>query len=247
MENLKYALIAGGTGSVGEGIVKALLANDWKVVVPGRTKTGLDNLASYCDNHPNLFLHQANISKFNESTNFFSLCKSTYPALQLFVASLGGWRQGTTLLELSWEEWQATIEDNLSSHFLAMKLGYSLLGNDGTFIHINGMGADAVIPTVGPTVAAAAFQMRLALTLAEEQKMDSRKVYEVVLGLVNTRSRSITGLEGEQLINPTLVAQYILLLHNRTHSFNKEVKHILPDAGAVKKYLEPEINEKPLA
>src|SRR5687767_2858248 len=122
------------------------------------------------------------------------MCKSIYAPFQLVVASIGGWRQGISLLDLSWEEWQATLEDNLSSHFLSMKLGYPLLAIDGTFIHINGMGAEAIIPTAGPTVAAAAFQMRLALTLAEEQKNDfSRKVYEVVLGLVNTRSRNIIG------------------------------------------------------
>lgn len=238
MQSNKYAIVAGGTGSVGEGIVKTLLENDWMVIVPSRARKGLDNLAEYCNHHPNLKLHEANISKLEEATSFYSRCKSSYPPIQLFIASIGGWRQGIGLLDLSWEEWQATLEDNLSSHFLAIKMGYPLLTAQGTFIHINGMGAEAVIPTAGPTVAAAAAQMRLALTLAAEQHHDTRKVYELVLGLVNTRARNITGEMGSQLINPMLAAKYILMLHNRELVSGNEVMHQLKDAESVNKYVD---------
>jgi NADP-dependent 3-hydroxy acid dehydrogenase YdfG len=238
MNTDKYAIVAGGTGSVGEGIVKTLLEDDWVVIVPGRSESGLNKLATYCNHHADLKLHEVNISKLNEAETFYTLCKSTYPPLHLFVATIGGWRQEHTLLNLNWEEWQSTLEDNLSSHFLAMKFGYPLLANEGTYVHINGMGANAVIPTAGPTVAAAAAQMRLALTLAEEQKHDTRKVYEIVLGLVNTRARNITGEMGEGLINPVLVAKYILMLHKRELVTGNEVMHQLKDAASVNKFLD---------
>lgn len=237
MNENKFALVAGGTGSVGEGIVKTLLENNYTVIVPGRSKKGLDNLASYCNNHPNLQLYVANISQPESSVLFFEMCMAQYPPLDLFVASLGGWRQGSSIINLSWPEWQATLEDNLSSHFLCMKLGYPLLSNTGCFVHINGMGAEAVIPTAGPTVAAAAAQMRLALTLAAEQDGDGKKVYELVLGLVNTRSRNMQGIAGNQLINPKLVAQYILFLHEGKHKLSELVMHTLANADAVEMYI----------
>ena len=233
MDKTKIAIIAGGTGSVGEGIVKTFLENDWMVVVPGRSKKGLDNLADYCNHHRNLKLHEANISKPASAALFFEFCKAEYPSFDIFVATLGGWRQGSSILELSWEEWQATLEDNLSSHFLCMKLGYPLLNEIGSFVHINGMGAEAVIPTAGPTVAAAAAQMRLALTLAAEQKGDGKKVYELVLGLVNTRSRNIAGEEGSQLITPSLTAAYILMLQEKKNKLSNLDLHKLPDANSV--------------
>jgi NADP-dependent 3-hydroxy acid dehydrogenase YdfG len=49
MEKLdsKIALIAGGTGSVGEGIVRAFLKQGATVVVPSRTAERLEQLRGY--------------------------------------------------------------------------------------------------------------------------------------------------------------------------------------------------------
>lgn len=237
MNKNKIALVAGGTGSVGEGIVKTFLENDYIVVVPGRSASGLKGLAAYCDHHTNLHLHEANISRPEAALVFFDQCKAVYPPFDIIVATLGGWRQGNTLLNLSWEEWQATLEDNLSSHFLCMKYGYPLLNETGSFIHINGMGAESVIPTAGPTVAAAAAQMRLTLTLAAEQEEDDKKVFELVLGVVNTRRRNITGEKGDKLINPKLTANYILFLHEGKSKLSNVLVHPLPDAASVNTYV----------
>ncbi len=238
MNEKKFALVAGGTGNVGEGIVKTLLEHNYTTIVPGRSKAGLDKLASYCNHHPNLKMHIANVSQPEPSASFFKMCATDYPPLDIFVASLGGWRQSSSIVDLSWEEWQATLEDNLSSHFLCMKYGYPLLIEDGSFIHINGMGAEAVIPKAGPTVAAAAAQMRLALTLAAEQAGGPKKVYELVLGLVNTRSRNVQLDKDHELVTPEMVANYILYLHGRNGNLSEVVKHTLSDANAIKINLE---------
>jgi NAD(P)-dependent dehydrogenase (short-subunit alcohol dehydrogenase family) len=227
----KKVLVAGGTGSVGEGIVKTLLQKDWTVVVPGRTKAGLDQLAEYCGHHKNLHLHLNDVSDYSSSARFYQRCRELYSSFDLVIATLGGWRQGTDLLNLSWEEWQQVLNDNLSSHFLTMKNGFQLLAPHGTYIHINGMGADAVIPTAGPVVAAAAAQSKLIYTLAEEQKNNTRKVFELKLGLVNTRKRNVGGAMGKLMINPQLITEYVLYLINTDVTPPRPVQHILKDAG----------------
>jgi len=236
-ENPKFALIAGGTGNVGEGLVLSLIEKGWNVVVPGRTKSGLDRLTAFCSHSPRLHVHQFDISNPDSSKQFFSNCRTLYPPFQLLVASIGGWRQGTDLLSLSWEEWQLVMRDNLSSHFLVMKFGFPLLQADGAYVHINGMGAELVIPTAGPVVAAAAAQLKLALTLAEEQKNKGRKVYELLLGLVNTRARNSIDRKGDDLISPALIASYILLLLDPAFPQSKKVFHLLKDTNAVISHL----------
>lgn len=49
----KIAVVAGGAGGVGEGIVRALLKNGATVVVPSRTKYKLDRLKEYTADIPN--------------------------------------------------------------------------------------------------------------------------------------------------------------------------------------------------
>ena len=233
MTNQKIVLIAGGTGSVGEGLVKAFLDQHWQVVVPGRSKDRLDQLAAYCGNHPDLHTRLADLSDPAGADQFFRQCKDRFEAFDLVVASLGGWRQGTDLIRLTWKEWEDTLKENLSSHFLVMKHGFPLLRQRGIYVHINGMGAEAVIPGAGPVVAAAAAQMKLALTLAAEQKNSGRRVHELVLGLVNTRARNITGEKGAELITPPLIAEYIMYLYRDDFPGGSEILHVLKDAAAV--------------
>lgn len=234
---MNIALVAGGTGTVGEGIVKFLLENDWTVVVPGRDQLRLEALKKYCNNHPKLHLHRTDVSNPDVADAFFSDCHGKYGPFDMIVATLGGWRQGTPLTSLSWGEWQSVLSDNLSSHFLVIRHGVPILKPGGVYVHINGLGAEAVIPTAGPVVAAASAQQRLVLTLAEEQNNTGRKVYELVLGLVNTRARNIKGEMGEQLINPLLVGKFILQLWRSHPAITGKVVHYLRDAHAVSKLL----------
>jgi NAD(P)-dependent dehydrogenase (short-subunit alcohol dehydrogenase family) len=234
----RKVIIAGGTGSVGEGLVKYFLAQNWLVIVPGRREASLEQLKAFCNHDANLHTYVTEISKPAEAAAFFAECGNTYGNVDLLIASLGGWRQHVDLLHLSWDDWQATIADNMSSHFLAIKYGFPLLNEGGTYVHINGMGAEAVIPHAGPTVAAAAAQMKLALTLAEEQKHSGKKVYELVLGVVNTRVRNIKGDKGDQLINPELVARYIEFLISGESGLGETVLHKLNDAASVKSHIE---------
>ena len=43
----KTAVVAGGTGGVGEGVVKALLEADYKVIVPTRSEHKIARLREY--------------------------------------------------------------------------------------------------------------------------------------------------------------------------------------------------------
>ena len=48
MSQAKAATAAGGTGEIGEGVVRAFLSSDYQVYVPERRPGNADRLRAYC-------------------------------------------------------------------------------------------------------------------------------------------------------------------------------------------------------
>ena len=89
----RIALIGGGAGEVGEGIVRVFLREDATVVVPSRSDEKLEFLARAVGNpgSERLFLLHENIGKVEGVERVRQEVLSKFGRLNIAVASLGGW------------------------------------------------------------------------------------------------------------------------------------------------------------
>jgi NAD(P)-dependent dehydrogenase (short-subunit alcohol dehydrogenase family) len=226
----KIALVAGGTGGVGEGIVRALLHEDAIVIVPARSSEKAESLRAYVSDIPtgNLVTLVGDMSTWEGISDFQQKIRQRFDHLDLVVASLGGWSQGLPLTSVTFATWQKILNDNLTSHFLAIK-GFVpfLTPKTGAYIHINGFGSEEIIPMAAPVTAAAAAQKSLVQTLAAELKTTGIKVWEMILGPMQTRQRIRMGIVKPDYYTPEEVGNYIVDLYIGKNEQRQEVIHYL--------------------
>jgi NAD(P)-dependent dehydrogenase (short-subunit alcohol dehydrogenase family) len=145
--------------------------------------------------------------------------------LDVAVASLGGWWQGKPLTSVDMATWDRILRENLTAHFLALKMLVPLLHpKTGSYVHVNGFSAEQAYPMAGPVALASAAQKSMVLTLAEELEPTGIHVYEVILGPIQTRQRLLRGPGQPDWYTPEEVGEQIVGLLTRR---DDEVVHRL--------------------
>lgn len=210
----KVAIVAGGTGEVGEGIVRSLLKEGIVVVVPSRSPAKGERLKQFVDNHSNLHLFdtQQIQGDYNEQLVGWTLEK--FGKIDFAVASLGGWYHGGRLDQIPTEDWIKVVNNNLNSHFhFAKHIGaYFHEANQGMFVMINGGSAETIVPGSGAMSIISNAQLVMAYVLAAEAKNSKINVYSVMaVTPVKTRSRSFSKKEWPSAEE---IGDYILKLYN---------------------------------
>lgn len=194
LEN-KIVVIAGGTGAVGEGIVKSLLHEGAITIVPVRTKAKGEVLKSYVQDHQNLYLWENEESEDDNAANLKKWVVEKFGRIDLAIASLGGWYQGGRLDQMPTEDWHMVMNNNLNSHFYFAKamMSYFHEVDAGMFVMINGGAAEMVVPGAASMSIIAMAQLTMTQALAAEAKGTNIKVHSVIaITPVKTRARPVT-------------------------------------------------------
>jgi NAD(P)-dependent dehydrogenase (short-subunit alcohol dehydrogenase family) len=220
-------VVAGGAGAVGEGIVRALLKRRARVVVTSRSEDKLRELQANCHDISTgeLIPLVGDLSDEASARDLQNRLYGIFRDLDLAVASLGGWTQGNPLTSVDMLTWNRVLQDNLTSHFLAVKILVPLLHpKTGRYVHINGFSAEQPYPQGGPVAMASAAQKSMMLTLAEELKPTGIRVFELILGPIKTRQRARTGNTRPDWYTSEEVGEHVVTLVTGS---SKEVVHRL--------------------
>lgn len=219
--NKKTAVVAGGAGGVGEGIVRALLQANYRVVVPARSEPKIARLRKYTADIPTgeLITYLGSLNNEENADKLKLFLHSEVQQIDLAVASLGGWHQGFPVYEYPLSDWNRILNDNLTSHFLAIKTLVPLLNpQEGFYVHINGFSADEQYPMAGPVSMTAAAQKSLIQTLAKELEPTGIQVHELLLGPMKTRDRMKHGYSQPDWYFPEEIGHYIIeLVSKQSH------------------------------
>lgn len=89
----KVILVAGGTGAVGEGIVKYLAENGATVLVPSRSEEKALDALGFVDQpfRKNVFYLFGDISNEDDAQKMHDVIVDNFEQLDGMVSSLGGW------------------------------------------------------------------------------------------------------------------------------------------------------------
>lgn len=187
---MRTVLVAGGAGAVGEGIVRAMLARGWHVVVPSRDGQRLRTLQDDVGPSQNLTLLDGNIADPDDGCDIRDQLLDRFEHLDGLVVSVGGWWQGAELVEVPLETFESVIHRVLTSHFLIAKTFLPCLiesGRNPSATFVGGSASEEPVPGAGPTCVAGAAQIMLVRCLAAEVADKAVRINELVLGPVATR------------------------------------------------------------
>ncbi len=179
------ALVAGATGPVGEGIVRALLKAGCVVLVPVRSEARARKLAGYVSDvaEDRLITIQEDFGSEAGAKFLLDTVKWRYPELELVVAAPGEWWQGPTLSAVELGDWKTLLRNNLTTHLIIAKvfLTYLLRQNRGMYIMINSPAADQPRPHAGVTSVLAAAQKMMAQVLATENESARVRIHSLMV------------------------------------------------------------------
>lgn len=187
-------VVAGGTGGVGEGLVRAFLLEGATVVVPYRDDVRRQRLEEYIGDLAQDRLHLCPTDLGDEGSveTFRSFVTDRFRAVDLGVACIGGWYYGYSLHKMPYDHWQSVIHNNLTTHFLCMRAIVSLMHerNRGVFVMVNGGAAEYIAPESGAVSIVAAAQLMMARVLKQEAHGTDIRIHSLVAHHpVKTRDR----------------------------------------------------------
>jgi NAD(P)-dependent dehydrogenase (short-subunit alcohol dehydrogenase family) len=240
MADGKNALVAGGTGGIGEGIVRVLLEGGWTVFVPVRGTEKGDKLktltAEVADDR--LHLVAADLSVSAEVAALRKQILQSAGQVDLVVVSVGSSYYGYSLHMLPRPEWERLLTENLATHF---NLQHEFLAqlhaqNAGTYVTLTGPEADFAHPETGLMSILAAAQKMMARVEALEASGTGVRVYSVT-----SRSPIATRARGEQSgpdwIRPEEMGLYVKALVEGKAPGASEPLHVLETREQLKRLL----------
>jgi 3-oxoacyl-[acyl-carrier protein] reductase len=113
----KVALVTGGSKGIGAATVRALAANDVRVAINGREQRAIDELASEVGG----FGVSADASRWDEIERMRAQVEAELGPVDILAPFAGGFGAYTPVQDISEQEWQSVIDNNLTATFLAIK------------------------------------------------------------------------------------------------------------------------------
>jgi NAD(P)-dependent dehydrogenase (short-subunit alcohol dehydrogenase family) len=191
---MKTILVAGGTGGVGEAIVRALLGAGHRVIVPSRSGAKLDRLRADAERvsagTAALVTFTGEIGTIAGAHAIRDRIAHELGPLDVLIPSLGGWWEGG-LLDATPAVWDEVMNEMLRTHYVFAHVFVPVLRaqpQGGRYIGIGGGAAYQPIYNSSLVSIAAAAQLMLTRALRLEIGDPNVDVLELVVdGPVRTR------------------------------------------------------------
>lgn len=132
---MKTALITGGTKGIGLGIAKSLLEDGYNVAITGRTKETVNEVVQELSQQfENRVLGlPCDVRDFSSQEACVANVISTFGSLDVLIANAGV-GHFASIEDLSVEQWNETIDINLTGVFYSIKAGLSALKKSKGYI-----------------------------------------------------------------------------------------------------------------
>lgn len=225
----KTVLVIGGAGGVGEGVTRSLLAAGATVVVAGRSRARLDDLTTRVQD-PRLVttVLDALAPDLDERAAAVAAEHGVLDGVVVSVASWGD--QGRkAALDLTDAEWERLLAANLTAVFRLYRAFLQHVAPGGALLQLNGMSADIPFPGSAGVALSAAATKSLTRTIAAELAGRGPRIYQVILGMIRTRTRQLQGIDDPRWVPATDVGWHVAELVAGTSPLTRTDLHYLLD------------------
>ncbi|MFJ6900701.1 SDR family oxidoreductase [Streptomyces hokutonensis] len=186
--------VPGGTGAVGEGIVRSYLAAGADVVVPTRTQERAEEfrhvLGDAATDRLHLVVHD--YTTFSGAEQLAEEMERRLGGVDDVVAPIGGWWAGKRIWEIDESDWHSAFVGLATAHMAVLRAFLPRLNTRGAYTLIVGESASTPVPGSGlvSMEQAALLMMRQVLgaeVSADTELKEQQRVFALVLGPVRTR------------------------------------------------------------
>lgn len=129
---MKVAYITGGSKGIGLGVAKSLLEDGYKVAISGRKMESLQKAKTTLQSDQVLII-QSDVKNIEDETNAIDQITSKWGQLDVVIANAGV-GHFKSIEEMTSEEWQSTIDTNLTGVFNTTKASLDSLKNSKGYL-----------------------------------------------------------------------------------------------------------------
>ena len=136
MASNKTALITGGTKGIGLAIAKSFLQEGINICITGRNQESIDQIIKQLGEDQKIIGIQADVRNREQMESVVSQCLNTFNRIDYVIANAGV-GHFKSIEEMTYEQWNETIDINLTGVFNTLKPSIpSLKSSKGYFISI---------------------------------------------------------------------------------------------------------------
>lgn len=185
----RRVLVPGGTGAVGEGVVRRALAAGADVVVPTRTQDRADEFRALLGDAATDRLHLPvhDYTTFAGADELAAEMLRRLGGIDHLVAPIGGWWAGKTLTRIDESDWNGAFVGLATTHVAILRAALPHIAPTGSYTVVVGGSATWPVPESGLVSMEQAAVLMMQRVAAVEVG-DQGRVFALVLGPVATRS-----------------------------------------------------------
>ncbi|MFI7347284.1 SDR family oxidoreductase [Streptomyces sp. NPDC049936] len=184
----RRVLVPGGTGGVGEGIVRRFLAAGAVVVVPTRSEQRAEEFRKALGDTATGRLHLLvrGYASFEGAERLAAEVDRAFGGIDDVVAPIGGFWAGRRLWEIDEGDWRSAFVEPATAHLAVMRAFLPRMSATGAYSVLVGESADEPVPGSGLiSMEQAALSMMQEVLAAEGAA--GKRVFALILGPVRTR------------------------------------------------------------
>jgi NAD(P)-dependent dehydrogenase (short-subunit alcohol dehydrogenase family) len=222
MERLKakVAIVTGGGAGIGRAIASIFAQEGAKVAICGRRETPLqETVRNIKEKGGEAFYAQCDVTKCTEVEAFIRKTVETYGKIDILCNNAGTRASIATILEISDEEWQRTIDVDLKGPYLCSKyvIPEMIRNGGGSIIMISSISAYVGQPKQGAYNAAKGGQELLMKCMALDFAPHNIRVNSIcpawVVTEMNREQLARMKAEPEKVFPPSLRYADVVRLH----------------------------------
>ena len=184
----KHALVTGAGSGIGRAAALGLMQAGWRVALLGRRPAALERTAALGPAGMSLCI-VCDIAVPDEVRSAFAQVRAAFGRLDLLFNNAGRAARGVPLEELSYEEWKAVVDVNLTGAFLctqeAFKIMKTQVPRGGRIINNGSISAHVPRPNSAPYTAT-----KHAMTgLTKSTSLDGR-AFDIACGQIDIGNAS---------------------------------------------------------
>jgi len=125
LEQQKIVLVTGAGSGIGKASAIAFSAKGYAVVLAGRRREKLEQVASACSNET--LIVESDVADPESVAHLFKTLKEQFARLDVLFNNAGGGSPPRQFDEIPFEEWQRVINVNLTGTFLCTQAAFGLM------------------------------------------------------------------------------------------------------------------------
>lgn len=210
------AIVTGGTGGLGAAVVKRLLEDGWRVVVPWIIESELERV----ERREGLELVQADLFEAAAVESVVASAAGNADApLRAVVNLVGGFAVGGRVHETPIEEFERQFRLNLRATYLAVStaLPHLVAGGGGSIVCVGTRAALQPFPGAAGYVSSKAAVIAFAQAVAVEYKNDGVRCNAILPSVIDTPANrtSMPKADFDRWVKPAEIAGVIAYLLSR--------------------------------